>query len=374
MSAKNGFLDIIIRLNKECCMNIKLSSCLLALSSILYGCTSSTISPNLLESSPVIVDSEPSPSPVIINESTTITVDKSAMKGTPIKTNSDGTHLKGLPMTRDFIMDSHDDFRKTEDLFQTKGSRGSKKIFSIKPTGDIQPRAVILLKSPSLLGGTVRKKHISLCEGFMTLPPATPKGGTTSQQADRNKEVITFMPVKGTNPNNILLSPKNCGSFIKTNYDYASAEVELDFILAGKNIGKSPYLAVYESPQSPYSSMVLSLGTLSPDAISVLTENWSDLIMKVYKHGDSIDPTMGTATMLALDPRLQQAQRDAQWRYIKIAVTGVTCGGAIAASTVTLNTLFTTAACKDFILKAADEMGYELPENFLENLPKSLKT
>lgn len=356
-------------------MNMKLSSCLLALSSILYGCTSSTISPNLPEASPVIVEHAPSPVPIIINESTTITIDESATEGhPPIKTNSDGTHLKGLPMTRDFIMDSRDDFKDTEDLFQEKGSKGSKKIFSIKPTGNIQPRAVILLKPPSLWDLTVRKKHISLCEGFMTLPPATPDDGTASKQADRNNEVITFMPVKGTNPNNILLSPGKCGNFIKTNYDYASAQAELDFILAGKDIGKSPYLAVYESPQSPYSSMVLSLGTLSPDAISVLTENWSDLIMKVYKHGDSIDPTMGTATMLALDPRLQQAQRDAKWRYIKIAVRGATCGGAIAASTVTLDTLFTTAACKDFIIQAADEMGYELPENFPANLPKSLRT
>jgi hypothetical protein len=86
-------------------MNMKLSSCLLALSSILYGCTPSTVSPSLPEASPVIVESEPSPSPIIINESTTITRDESATEGTSIKTNSDGTHLKGLPMTRDFIMD-----------------------------------------------------------------------------------------------------------------------------------------------------------------------------------------------------------------------------------------------------------------------------
>jgi hypothetical protein len=316
-------------------MNLKLSVCLIAISSILYGCASTGSSDAPL-SAPVFD-----------------------------KTVGDGSHLKKLPMSRDFIMDSYDNSK-------ANNAMGSQKINSVKPSGDTQPRAVILLENTMIPSSVwklwdyrwnVRKKNIEICKGFMklqTVEAVEENGIKTGDflKADRKNHVITYMPANGTNKNNLPSQPQGCDSFISNGYDYISASEELAFILEDKKIGKSPYLAVYESPSSPYSSMILSIGDLSPEAISVLSSKWPELIMKVYQHGDSIDPTIGIAVMLENDASLRQAQKDAMWRNIKIAVSGATCGGALVGSTVTLNTLLATPACKDFIDRASDAMGY----------------
>lgn len=337
-------------------MNIKLSVCLLAISSILYGCSTTPTSPGPPGAAIVIPDND--------------------------KVVGDGSHLLGLPMTRDFIInpsvyssEANVNYQKAVDKVnekissrqRTTNSLPDKKIFSIKPVGDIKPRAVILLKKGIITKPnqwTVRKKNITVCEGFMTLPMATPGGSPGSQQV-RDNEVITFMPINSMDKKSIPLSPKNCEKFIsdENGYDYASASQELAFILDGKDIGRSPFLAIYESPKSPYSSMVLSLGELSPTALRVLTQSWPELITSVYRHGDNIDPVAGIATMLILDPRLKQAQLDAKWGYTKIGLNGAICGGAVTASTITLNALIATPSCGKFIIEAADALGYTIPES-----------
>jgi len=284
---------------------------------------------------------------------------------------SDGSHLRGLPMTRDFILDSYDNFQSFDYAFAQAGLKGSKKIFSIKPTGDTKPRAVILLNKKVFrrtkrswfpkLDLTIKRKNITLCEGFMTLPRAT-VGDTAESVAIRKNEVITFMPVLGVNANNTPEAPEHCQQLLENNYDYNSAQEELDFILKGFNKGRSPYLAVYESDKSPYSSMILSLGKLSPESIKILSKDWSELIIKVYENGDSIEPTVAMATMLSYDPKLQQAQQDSNWKNISIAIRAVTCGGAIAAgSVVSLGTFMSTPMCRDAIEEAAYAMGYTVP-------------
>lgn len=344
-------------------MNIKLSVYLMLITSVLYGCATTAPAPPL---------SEPIPPPMGV---------------IPIpdddKVVGDGSHLQGLPMTRDFIMNPSVYTKEANVNYQkaiekiSSGKRTTnilpdKKIFSIKPVGDVKPRAVILLKKgkiQDLRQWTVRKKNITICEGFMTLPMATP-GDSPGAQQIRDNEVITFMPVNSMDKKSIPLSPDKCEKFIsdKNGYDYVSASQELAFILDGKDVGRSPFLAIYESPKSPYSSMVLSLGELSPGALRVLTQSWPELITKVYQHGNNIDPVSGITAMLLFDPKLKQAQSDAKWGYMKIGLTGAICGGAFTASTITLNTLIATPACSKFILDAADAFGYTIPENISKML------
>lgn len=304
-------------------MNIKSSVSLVALSALLYGCTS-------------------------------------------LPQRGDGSHLKDVPMSRDFIMDSYD--RNSGKI----SAQGNNKINSIKPTGDTQPRAVILLENRILPSSwwkiseynlAVRKKNIEICKGFMKLQTVGELEGEGIEtgdilKANRKNHVITYMPTNGINRSNLPSNPDDCQTFIESGYDYQSAEEELSFIFEGKKLGKSPYLAVYESPSSPYSSMILSIGDLSPEAISVLSSKWPELIMKVYQRGDNIDPQIGIAVMLDNDNALKAAQKDAMWRNIRIAVTGATCGGALAGSTVTLNVLLATPSCKIFVEQAKDALGY----------------
>lgn len=336
-------------LNKECSMNIKLSLSLIAITSALYGCAATS------SSNPTIL-------------------------GNSDKVIGDGSHLLGLPMTRDFIMNSSGYSTEVNGNYQralvrvskevNSGDRKTKnipdkKIFSIKPVGDTKPRAVILLKKTDIRKPkewTVRKKNITVCEGFMSLPPAKPGSSPGSQQV-RDNEVITFMPVNSMNEKDQPLTSKNCKKFIsdKNGYDYASALQELNFILDGRNIGRSPYLAIYESPKSPYSSMILSLGELHPNTIAVMSKNWPELVANVYQHGSNIDPVAGIATMLLYDPKLKQAEYDGKSDYLKILVTGATCAGTLSTGPISIGTLLTIPACGKLIKDTADAFGYDIP-------------
>lgn len=319
-------------------MNIKLSSCLIGISILLYGCAAPQYK---MQTAQVV-------------------------KPRPDKTVGDGSHLKNVTMSRNFVTDSYNK--------NTNGgnTEGNEKINSIKPIGDTQPRAVILLENrilPSSLwiikdySLNVRKKNIEICKGFMKLQTveAVEKNGIDTGdilKADRKNHVITYMPANGINNNNLPSGPEGCQAFVKSGYDYESSAEELSFIFKDKKIGKSPYLAVYESPSSPYTSMVLSIGDLSPEAINVLASKWPELIMKVYQHGDSIDPQIGIAVMLENDNSLKAAQKDAMWRNIRIGISGTTCGVVLAGSTITLNALLATPACKYFIDQATEALGY----------------
>lgn len=360
-------------------MNIKLYICLIALSPLLYGCATKRAT------SDVVI----APLGIPGQGSYTGPPPQQGYTGYVDKVIGDGSHLLDLPMSRDFIMDSYD-------KSQAANAKGSKKIFSIKPTGDIKPRAVVLLenkilpssdwkeqistinkKKISAINPNVQRKNIDICKGFMKLPSAESmeiygKQMGDALKSDRKNHVISYMPVIGSNKNNLPERPEDCNRFIKNGYDYANAAEELSFILGDKKLGKSPYLALYESPSSPYSSMVLSLGSLSPESITLLASNWPELIMKVYMHGDSIDPTIGIAVMLSRDPSLQQAQKDAMWKNMKIAVSATTCavtiiGGGYAATLVpmspttfiTLGSLIKKPSCKKFVDQASYALGYE---------------
>ena len=355
-------------------MKIKQLSYLIGLSMFLYGCSSTgtekSVNHTIPAPVPVMIPDSDSEPIVEKNKTDDGKVEKI------IKERGDGSHLKGLPMTRDFILDSQDDFRGVEEAFKRSESKGSKKVFSVKPTGDIKPRAVILLtkrvfsrtRGEPLLGGltfnlNVKRKNITICEGFLNLPPASPEGGKGPSK-DRDNEVITFMPVLGSNINNIPTKPDLCNVLIEDSYDYKNAQKELDFLF-GQNIkGKSPYLVVYESEDSPYSSMILSLGEFSPSAIKALSKDWSGLIAKVYKHGDTLDPVIGMAIILASDPDLQEAQReDNKANIITIAKTTVCAGSSVVGPSI-----ITTPACIAAIRDAADKLGYPLPEGSINNI------
>ena len=339
-------------------MNIKLSVCLVAISSILYGC--STIS-----TPDSVFDSVVAPN-TIENDN---------------KVVGDGSHLKLLPMSRDFLMDSPDNFQAVDADFRKIGSKGNKKIFSIKPTGDTKPRTVILLENNIIPSSVwdwrdynfrVKSKNIEICKGFMklqTVEDIENEGKKDGEilKADKNNHVITYMLAKGENKNNLPKYPEDCNDFISKGYDYASASEELYFILGDNKLGKSPYLAIYESPESLYSSMILSVGELSPEAIALLSSQWSELVMNVYQKGkiiepkEKFDPRVGIAIMLKQSSALQSAENQAVVGNIKIGVTAGMCGGALAASTITLNTLFATPVCAKFIKDAATALGYEVP-------------
>lgn len=329
-------------------MNIKLSVFFIAITSVLYGCAATPTS----------------------GSSVSGAISNPAITGNGDKIIGDGSHLIGLPMTRDFILESRNGYPETDIDFQEKGSQGSKKIFSIKPTDSVQPRAVILLENKILASSrwkpweynwNVRRKNIEICKGFMALQPATPETSSDSQQI-RDNEVITFMPAKTGNKNTLPKEPKDCDSFISKGYDYESSTEELLFVLKdNKEMGKSPYLAVYESPTSPYSSMILSLGTLSPQGITELGSRWPELITSVYQLGDSIDPTIGIAVMLQNDESLQRAEDRAAVEKMEVLITGATCGGAlVAGSTITIGALLATKECSVFIKEVGRLIGYEV--------------
>ena len=278
----------------------------------------------------------------------------------------DEAYFAEVPMSRDFIMDSYD--RSAVVV----SSEGNHKINTIKPTGDTEPRAVILLENRILPSSwwklkdynfTVRKKNIELCKGFMKLQRVDDlerEGVETGDilKSNRKNHVITYMPAKGTNRNNLPSNTDDCQTFVESGYDYQSAAEELSFIFKGEKLGKSPYVAVYESPSNPYTSMILSIGDLSPEAISVLSSKWPELIMKVYQRGDNLDPQLGVAVMLANDPSLQMAQKDAMWKNIKITFKGAVCTGILASSTVSLTTLMATPSCQGAIEETKDALGY----------------
>ncbi len=327
-------------------MNIKLSIYLITIPTLLYGCATTQYK---MQESGAIAGAAAIRAPASI----------------PKKTSSDGSHLQKLTMSRDFITDS---YTRTN----SNNTKGNKKINSIKPTGKTQPRAVILLEDsmiPSSLWKiedynlTVRKKNIEICKGFMkmqTVEDVRKDGIETGnkEKANSKNHVITYMPVLGRNKNNIPSDPEDCKTFIEYGYDYKSSKEELSFIFKDKKLGKSPYLAVYESPSSPYTSMILSIGDLSYESISVLGSKWPELIMKVYQHGSEIDPGIGVAIMLANDNSLKASEKEALLRNIKIGFTGTTCGVVLASSTVTLSALLGTPVCKDFVSKAMDALGY----------------
>lgn len=291
------------------------------------------------------------------------------------KSFGDGSHLLNLPMTRDFILGNQ------ADLKLEKG--GSPKINAIKPTDDTKPRAVILLNNKVTWSNIlVRAKNLELCKGFMKLSSVEVVEGEGSKTGDTDKKdrknhVITYMPTTIGNINNLPKTLDDCSAFLTAGYDYKSATDELNFILSQQNINrgksgnatsslettriqnKSPYLVVYESPQSPYSSMILGFGQASPESIAVLAKNWSELLAKVYQSGDPLDPTVAVATMLNHDPALKEAQKEAMWKNITIVATGAVCAGAFTAGTpISLATLLATPACKIAYDDAKIRFGY----------------
>lgn len=304
-------------------MKLKLSAYLVSLSSLFYGCTALTQPDTLL-----------------------LSTDKEI---------SNGTNIKDLPLSRDFILNNYT---------KSSLSPGNPKINSIKPQGTTKPRAVLLLDdNPLPFNWTVRKKNVVLCEGFMSLPSSDElvtygKNIGDATLVNKDNHLITYMPA--LDKSSLPRRSGDCSTFITDGYDFRNSKEEISYLLSkSKKLGKAPYLAVYESPLSPYSSMILSLGQLSPEAIRQLTKNWPELMIKVYTHGDNIDDlTIGIATMLKHDPILRKAQNDDHWKNIQIVVTGTACGGAIAASTVTLNTLLATPACVKFYNDAKDALGY----------------
>ena len=364
-------------------MNIKLAIFLVTLPAVLYGCATTN-----MNSSSNASAMESSSSAAVISKDSNPLISRGPASVTKYrqKSRSDGSHLLNLPMSRDFIMDSNNNFQGID-------VKGSKKIFSIKPTGDTQPRAVILLEDrirPSSgwtfsdislddiwnFNLTVRRKNIDICKGFMTLKTVDElerQGRYTGNvlEADRKNHVVTYMPAKGRNKNNLPKTSADCSTFVRSNYDYTSSIEELTFILGDNRIGKSPYLALYESPTSPYASMFLSLGELSPKALRTLSSNWSELIQKVYKHGKEIDPTVGIGVMLREDPVLKQVQDSAKWDHMEILVPSTMCGGEIAGGTIMtsatgpaviligLGVFLNSPGCQKLVADARYAFGYE---------------
>lgn len=315
---------------------------------------------------PLVVVEPISPPPPISNSVGSEVVDKSL---------NNSLHILNLPMTRDFILGNQ------ATLKFKKG--GDPKINLIKPMGDTKPRAVILLNNKiEWKNILVRRKNLELCQGFMNLPKASDieeqrKKTNNDQEKDLKNHVITYIPTTTGNVNNLPKTPNDCRTFLTAGYDYESAADELNFIFSKQNINQgksdssasgleiyrkqnnSPYIVVYESPQSPYSSMILGFGSASPESIAILAKNWPELLAKVYRTGDPLDPVVGVATMLNHDPALKEAEKDAMWKNISIVATGVACGGALAADTpISLATLLATPACKIAYDEAKKRLGY----------------
>ncbi|NWK82233.1 hypothetical protein [Acinetobacter sp. SwsAc4] len=320
---------------------------------------------------PVVEIAPVSPPSPVSNSIEVIEIEEKSIN----KSFSNGSHLINLPMTRDFILGNG------PTLELEKG--GNPKINAIKPNGDTKPRAVILFNNKLTWNNIlVRKKNLELCKGFMKLPSVeiiVENGSKTGykNKKDNKNNVITYMPTTIANISNLPKTSEDCSTFLTAGYDYNSSVDELNFILSQQNINrgnvgnsasgleitrtqnKSPYIVVYESPQSPYSSMILGLGQASPESIVVLAKNWPELLAKVYRHGDNLDPVVGVVMMLNNDPVLKEAQKEAMWKNISIVATGAVCGGAISAGTpISLATLFVTPACKKFYEDAKEHLGY----------------
>lgn len=266
VNSLNNKLSENSKLKMRCAMKIKLSIFLFSISAILSGCMTTVSTPSAIS--------------------------KGITGKLPDKTLSDGTHIKDLPMSRDFILEVPDPTPTT------KVMAGNPKINSIKPDnqGTTKPRAVVLLdNNPFPFNLNVRRKNIIVCEGFMSLPSVDlleqeGKNKGDEKSANRKNHLITYMPAQkdAELPN----TSKDCSKFISKGYDFINSKDEILYLIDKgnfKKIAKSPYIAIYESRTSPYSSMILSLGQLNPVAINRLTSNWPELLVKVYNHGDNIE-------------------------------------------------------------------------------------
>lgn len=312
-----------------------------------------------------------SPASPIINSIEALEIEEESVD----KVLSDGCHLLNLPMTRDFILESQ------KNLKLEKG--GDPKINAIKPMGDTKPRAVILFNNRlTWTNILVREKNMELCKGFINLPKVIDveeqgRQINNDKEKDRKNHVITYMPTTVRNINTLPKTSNDCGAFLTAGYDYRSAENELNFILSQQNINRgkgdnsasgleisrrqnnSPYIVVYESPQRPYSSMILGFGSASLESIAISAKNWPELLAKVYQTGDPLDPIVAVVTMLNHDPALKEEEKDAMWKNITIVATGVACGGALTAGTpISLATLLATPACKIAYDDAKKRLGY----------------
>jgi hypothetical protein len=258
------------------------------------------------------------------------------------KTESDGSHLPSAD-NKDFYTRSFSD-----------------NLRNIYPQNNQAPRALLLMTNKfEFLHMTKRAKNLALCQGFMDLPFAQ-EVIKKDKGPNLDDQVITYMLVKDAKlpiPN----TPATCSTFIDKVYDYSASQTEIKRVLGDNPKGKAPYIVLYESQTSPYSSMVLSLGDLSAESIKVISKKWPILIKNVYMYGAAIDPTIGISMSIDNDPELLESEKQALRNKISILVSSVSCVGAVAGTTVTYASIIGTATCKSAIEKTAAVLGYSSP-------------
>lgn len=260
------------------------------------------------------------------------------------KTKSDGSHLPD-PDKKDFYTRSFTD------------SFGLKETY---PSNNQAPRAYLLMTDKFEIGHlTKRAKNLALCQGFMDLPFAYQV--LKKENAPKlDDQVITYMYVKNLDYP-FPTTPPTCNTFIDKVYDYKLAKEEITRILGQHPKGKAPYIVLIESKTSPRSSMVLSLGDLSAGSIRVLARKWPILIRNVYLHGAAIDPTIGISMTIDNDPELIESEKQAIRDKISILTKSLTCGAALAGTTITYASLLATPACTKAVQQTAELLGYSSP-------------
>lgn len=260
------------------------------------------------------------------------------------KTKSDGSHLPD-PTNKDFYTRSFTD------------SFGLKETY---PSNNQAPRAYLLMTDKFEIGHlTKRAKNLALCQGFMDLPFAYQV--LKKENAPKlDDQVITYMYVKNLDYP-FPTTPPTCNTFIDKVYDYKLAKEEITRILGQHPKGKAPYIVLIESKTSPRSSMVLSLGDLSAGSIRVLARKWPILIRNVYLHGAAIDPTIGISMTIDNDPELIESEKQAIRDKISILTKSLTCGAALAGTTITYASVLAAPECTKAVRQTAELLGYSSP-------------
>lgn len=260
------------------------------------------------------------------------------------KTKSDGSHLPA-PDKKEFYTRSFTDRSGLKETF---------------PTNNQAPRAYLLMtKNIEIPHLTKRAKNLALCQGFMDLPFAYEV--LRKENAPKlDDQVITYMYVKNLDYP-FPTTPPTCNTFIDKVYDYKLAKEEITRILGPHPKGKAPYIVLIESKTSPHSSMVLSLGDLSAGSIRVLAKKWPILIRNVYLHGAAIDPTIGISMTIDNDPELIESEKQALRDKISILTKSLTCGAALAGTTITYASVLAAPECTKAVRETAELLGYSSP-------------
>lgn len=222
------------------------------------------------------------------------------------------------------------------------------------------PTTILLLSPWNLKNPLVIAKNKAVCKGWGNLKASNEND--RANDARDAKKIYNYMLVNTTglsNPTTRNMLFSDCDLLLKT-YNYIEAKTELNKIISQQlpqlSPNDAPYLAIYASQSSPFSSMILPLGDLSTAEIEVLVADWENLISEAYRIGEPFDPYLGLGMLIKNHPKIPDAKRQNLIKNIQIVVYVGTCGATLTPP-FSLATLISTPACVEAYNEIRQKIG-----------------